>query len=69
MLKPLPALRATLPKGEGFGAINPNLCRGVQHVFNENAISGSGIVNKNMSNGTDELAVLDDGTAGHADVK
>ena len=25
MLKPLPTLRATLPKGEGFGAINPNL--------------------------------------------
>ena len=23
--KPLPALRATLPKGEGFGTINPNL--------------------------------------------
>ena len=50
MLKPLPALRATLPKGEGFGAINPNLCRGVQHIFNEDAVAGGGVIHKDVSN-------------------
>ena len=42
---------------------------GVQHIFNKNAIAGGRIVHKNMGNGADELAVLDDETAGHADVK
>ena len=45
------------------------LCRCVQHVFNEDAISGGRIVNEDMSNGADQFSVLYDGTAGHADVK
>ena len=43
-------------------------CR-VQHVFDEDAISGSGIVDEDVGDGADEFAVLDDGAAGHADVK
>ena len=45
------------------------LCCRVEHVFDENAVAGGRIVNKDMSNGADELAVLDDRRAGHADVK
>ena len=46
-----------------------DLCSGVQHVFNEDAISGARIVNKDMSNGTYQFPVLDDGRAGHECVK
>ena len=35
----------------------------IEHILNEDAISGGRIVNKDMSNGADELAVLDDGGA------
>ena len=41
------------------------LCRCVQHVFDENAIAGGGVVHKNMGDRANELAVLDDGAAGH----
>ena len=34
------------------------LCSSVQHVFNENAISGGRIVNKDMSNGAYQFSVL-----------
>ena len=40
-----------------YGAI-PILCRGIQHVFNEDAISGGRIVNKDMSNGAYQFAIL-----------
>ena len=45
------------------------LCSGVQHVFDENAVTHGGVIHKHMGHGADELAVLDDGAAGHADVK
>ena len=48
---------------------SPVLCCCVQHVFDEDAIAGGGVVDQDMGHGADELAVLDDGTAGHADVK
>ena len=41
----------------------------IQHIFNKNAVAGSGIVDKDMRHRTHQLAVLDDGTSGHADVK
>jgi len=43
-------------------------CR-IQHVFNKNAIARCGIIYQNMGHGADELAVLNDWTAAHADVK
>ena len=43
-------------------------CR-FQHIFDEDAISRCGIVDEDMGHGTHQLAVLDDGRAGHADVK
>ena len=49
-------------KGKALG------CR-VQHVFDEDAVAGIRLVDENMGDGADELAVLDNGTAGHADVK
>ena len=45
------------------------LCRGVEHIFDEDAIAGGRIVNKDMSNGAYQFSVLNDGTAAHADVK
>ena len=42
---------------------------GIQHIVNEDAISGGRIVHKNMGNGADQFSVLNDRTAGHADVK
>ena len=41
----------------------------IQHILNENAISGGGVVDEDVSNGADELAILDDGTAAHGCVK
>ena len=37
----------------------------VQHVFNEDAISRCGVVNKNMGHCSHQFAILDDRTAGH----
>ena len=45
------------------------LCRRIQHVFDEDAVAGGGVVDEDVSDGADELAVLDNGTAAHADVK
>ena len=45
------------------------LCCRVQHILNKDAISGGGVVHKDMGDGADELAVLNDRTATHADVK
>ena len=36
-----------------------------QHIINEDSISRGGIVDQNMGDGADELAVLDDGAAAH----
>jgi len=43
-------------------------CR-FQHIFNENAIPGIRGIHQHVGNGADEFPVLDDGAAGHADVK
>ena len=40
--------------------------RGVEHVFNENPVPRCRIVDENVGDGTDELAVLNDGGAAHA---
>ena len=40
------------------------LCRGIQHIFNKDPVAGIRTVYKDMGYGTDELAILDDGTAG-----
>ena len=45
------------------------LCCRVQHIFNEDAVAGGGVVDKDMSNGAHQLSVLYDRRAGHADVK
>ena len=37
----------------------------LQHVFNKNSISLGGVLNKNVSNGPDQLPVLDDRAAAH----
>ena len=41
------------------------LSRRIQHILNENAVSFCGIADHDMSDGTDKLAVLDDGAAAH----
>ena len=56
-----PAAKAPL-QGEALGC-------GIQHIFNEDAIAGGRIVNKDMGDGTHQFAVLDNGAAAHADVK
>ena len=42
------------------------LCRRIQHIFDEDAISGGRIVNKDMGDGAHQFPILNDGTAGHA---
>ena len=37
--------------------------RGVEHIFNENAVPRGGIVDQHVSHRADELAVLNDGRA------
>jgi hypothetical protein len=39
--------------------------RGVEHIFDENSVSGCRIVDEDVSDRVDELAVLDDGRAAH----
>ena len=46
-----------------------SLCCGIQHIFDEDAVTRRRIIHQHMGHGADELAVLDDGAAGHADVK
>ena len=45
------------------------LCRGIQHIFDEDAVALGGIIYENVGDGADEVAVLDNGATGHADVK
>ena len=39
------------------------LRRRVQHIFDEDAVSLRGVVDENVSDGADEVAILNDGTA------
>ena len=41
----------------------------IQHILNEDAVAGGWVIHKNVSDGADQLAVLNDRRAGHADVK
>ena len=41
------------------------LCRSIQHVFNEDAVSGGRVVHKDMGYRAYQFPVLDNGTAGH----
>ena len=50
-------------------AICRPLCHRIQHIFNKDAVAHGGIVHQHVGHSTDEFAVLDNGTAGHADVK
>ena len=38
----------------------------IEHILNKNSISTRGIVDQHVGDGSDELAVLDDGRARHA---
>ena len=38
----------------------------VQHIFDEDAVAGGGVVHKDVGNSADKLSVLDDGRTGHA---
>ncbi len=49
-------------------AICRPLCS-IKHVFDKNAVAHCGVVYEDMGHCADELAVLDNGAAGHADVK
>ena len=40
-----------------------------QHVFDEDAVAGGGVIDQDVGDGADEVSVLDNGRAGHADVK
>ena len=48
--------------------IQPCLHR-IQHIFDEDAVAARGVIDQNVGDGADELAVLEDGTAGHECVK
>ena len=41
----------------------------IQHIFDEDPVAGGWIVDQNMGNRAHQFAVLDNGTAAHADVK
>ena len=45
------------------------LCCRIQHVFDEDAVAHGGVIYQNVGHCAHQSAVLDDGTAGHADVK
>ena len=49
--------------------IRSHLCCCVQHIFDENAVTRGGVVDQHVGDGADEVTVLDDRRAGHADVK
>ena len=48
----------------GADIIRPLGCC-IQHIFNEDAISGGWVVDQDVGHSADQLAVLDDGAAGH----
>ena len=43
-----------------------HLSRRVQHVFDKDPVAGIRVIYKDMGDGADEFAILDDGTAAHA---
>ena len=45
------------------------LCRSIQHIFDKNAVAGGWVVYQNVGNRAYQPAVLNNGAAGHADVK
>ena len=45
------------------------LARRVQHIFNENTVASCRIIHQHMGHSSDELAILNNRRAGHADVK
>ena len=53
----------------GANAPATMLSRRFQHILYKYPIPSRRIVYKDMSHRTNQIAVLDDGTAGHADVK
>ena len=42
---------------------NRPLGRGIQHIFNKNAVAGGGVVDEDMGHSADEFPVLNDGTS------
>ena len=50
------------------GLLHPLRCC-VKHVFNENAIAGSGVVEEDVGNGSNQFSVLYDRRTGHVCVK
>ena len=54
--------------GEFLPLSNDSPCR-FQHVFNEDAIAGGWVIYQYMGRRTHQFPILDDGAAGHADVK
>ena len=53
----------------GCRVVVPYGLRGFEHIFDEDAITRCGVVHEDMGDGADELAVLDNRTAGLAGVK
>jgi hypothetical protein len=49
------------------GLLRP-LCSSIQHIFNEDAVAGGGVIYKNMGDGTNQFSVLNNRRAGRADV-
>ena len=41
----------------------------IEHIFNKDAVASGGVIDQHMSNGAYQFSVLDNRTAGHADVK
>ncbi len=41
------------------------LCRRIQHIIDEDAVAGGGVIHQHMGDSPNEFAVLDDGTAAY----
>ena len=41
----------------------------IQHIFDEDAVAHGGVIDKDMGDGTYQFTILNNRTAGHADVK
>ena len=46
-------------------AVSLHLCGGVQHGLDEDAVAPGGVVDRDMGHGAYQVAVLDNGAAGH----
>jgi len=46
-----------------------SLCCGIQHIFDEDAVTRRRIIHQHMGHGADQFSVLYNRRAGHADVK